>query len=119
MADGGQEDGSDALDLFDILTQDLVHMGADELPEVDQLFSQVPLPSDFDCLPTASENPKAKITPSRFGPVMCDTDIAHLQTKAVPVSTRWRDWADYLLNMGISDLVFHLEIVMESLSTTT
>ena len=43
MAVGEQES------LFDvILTQSLFNPGVDGLPQVDQLFSQLPLPEDFE-----------------------------------------------------------------------
>ena len=42
---------ADEHELFDILTQNLVYSGADcddDLPELDELFSQAPLPSDIE-----------------------------------------------------------------------
>ena len=84
---------TDIDDIFDLLTQDLVYTGADyedELPEVDQLFSQVPLPSDFDFELQRDPPPssavqqgtrqnsgtQAKPHPSRFGPLVSESDIA-------------------------------------------
>lgn len=95
----------DALDdFFNILTQNLVYSeadGYDELPEVDQLFSQVLLPSEFDfglLQPSPSESsvqeieqsssvqeteickeldaPAETLRPSRFGPLVSQSDIA-------------------------------------------
>ena len=40
--------------LFDLLTQSLFDPGLDDLPEVDQLFSQVPLPEDFELEPVVT-----------------------------------------------------------------
>jgi hypothetical protein len=42
---------ADEYELFDTLTKNLVYSGADgddDLPEIDELFSQVPLSSDID-----------------------------------------------------------------------
>ena len=43
---------TESYDLFELLTQSLFDPGADDLPEVDQLLSQVPLPEDFELEPT-------------------------------------------------------------------
>ena len=81
-------------DIFHVLTHDLVLTGADdkdELPEVDELFSQVLLPPDFDFelhhnhLPSSAVQQETRqkelgvqteSQPSRFGPLVSKSDIA-------------------------------------------
>ena len=64
---------------FDLLTQSLFNPGEDDLPEVDQLFSQVPLPDDFD-EPAASGTSADN---GRFGPLVTDSEVSNLQEAAV------------------------------------
>ena len=97
----------------------------DELPEVDELFSQVPLPSDFDVGPPQDPSPSSSLldsTPdireradaqaSRFGPLVSASDIVSRQKASVPANTRknsnwamnvWRDWAEYRSKQNPSD----------------
>ena len=93
----------------------------DELPEVDKLFSQVPLPEDFELQPAAtsivsgepswtSETHQALTTanaqPSgqRFGPIMAECGISKQQEAAIPANTKkntnwamnvWKEWVNY------------------------
>ena len=90
---------ADEHELFDILTQNLVYSGADcddDLPELDELFSQAPLPSDIDLgLPQdpwlnslvqgtheickESDAQAETQRPSTFGPLVSESDIAGRQ----------------------------------------
>ena len=97
--------------------------GLDDLTEVDQLFSQVPLPEDFELEPVATMVPGstdamvpgstdamvpgstdatdqthviADAGPSnqRFGPLVGESDISKLQKAAVPANTKKNtNWA--------------------------
>ena len=126
--DDSQEDN-----LFDILTQNLVYSRADdddELPEVDELFSQVPLPSDFDFGPPQDPSPSSSLqdsTPdirewadaqaetqqppstSRFGPLVSASDIVSRQKASVPANTRMNSnwamnvWREYRSKQNPSD----------------
>ena len=42
---------TESYNLFELLTQSLFDPGVDDLPVVDQLLSQVPLPEDFELEP--------------------------------------------------------------------
>ena len=88
--------------LFDLLTQSLFNPSEDDLPEVDQLFSQVPLPDDFDNLEPAASG--TSTDNGRFGPLVTDSEVSNLQEAAVPTNTKknttwamnvWKEWATY------------------------
>ena len=90
--------------LFDLLTQSLFDSGVDTFPEVDQLFSQVLLPKDFEFEPSAAivdeapdstgekclDRTLADAGPSgeRFGPLVSESDISNLQKAAIPANTK-------------------------------
>ena len=86
---------ADKYELFDTLTQNLVYSGADgndDLHEIDELFSQVPLPSDIylglaqytslnSSVREISKELEAQAEtqrPSRFGPLVSESDIISL-----------------------------------------
>ena len=79
----------EADDLFDILTQNLVYTvqdGEGAFPDVDELFSQVPLPSEFDIsfaedasTPVSLRNHNGADN-SRFAPVSESTSV-HLRSR--------------------------------------
>ena len=80
--------------------------------EVDQLFSQVPLPSDFDSLSDLASSAEARNPPSRFSPVVSNSEVNVRPQAAVPANTRkntnwalnvWHDWAAYRLKHNPSD----------------
>ena len=92
-------------DLFDILTQNLGANDDNELPEVDELFSQVPLLSDFEFGLPQDQSPLLDSTPdicewtdvqaetqqppcTRFGPLVSASNIVTWQKASVPVNTR-------------------------------
>ena len=94
---------ADEYELFDTLTKNLVYSGADgddDLPEIDELFSQVPLSSDIDlglpqdppwnslfqgtheiCKELDAEAETQR--PSRFGPLVSETDIIIWPAKGI------------------------------------
>ena len=112
---------ADEYELFDILTQNLIYSGADDDDDLPELFSQVPLLSDIDLgLPQdpslnspvqgsheickESDAQAETHRPSRFGPLLSESDISGRQKASVAVNTRknsnwvlnvWRDWAEY------------------------
>ena len=119
---GGAGDRAGEDDLFDIPTQNLVCAdGYDELPIVDQLFSQVPLPAEFSfgsepsverCKTVEQTSPmqeteetereiceesvaSAETTRStRFGLLVSRSDIADRQKTSVPPNTHKNtNWA--------------------------
>ena len=87
----------EADDLFDILTQNLVYTvqdGEGAFPDVDELFSQVPLPLEFDfslaedsSTPVSLRNHNGADN-SRFAPIVSDSEVAARQRASVPVNTR-------------------------------
>ena len=111
-----EREGAEMECLFDLLTQSLFDPGLDDLPEVDPLFSQVPLPEDFELEPVATmvtgstdatdqTHVIADTGPSnqRFGPLVSESDISKLQKAAVPANTKkntnwalnvWKEWAN-------------------------
>ena len=81
-----------------------------DLPEVDQLFSQIPLPQGLeDGLLKQSKRTRSVTQPSppedaRFGPLVTQSQITAVQNSGVPVNTKkntswavnvWTQWADY------------------------
>ena len=94
--------------LFDLLTQSKFDPGANYLPEVDQLFSHVPLPNDFEFsalfADIVSEAPGPILWAQllsleasggqHFGPTVTESDISNLQKAAVPANTKKNtNWA--------------------------
>jgi hypothetical protein len=95
----------------------LVYSGADgddDLHEIDELFSQVPLPSDIyfglaqytslnSSVHEISKELEAQAEtqrPSRFGPLVSESDISRWQKASVEATERivmgvWRECAEY------------------------
>ena len=121
----------EADDLFDILTQNKVYTvpdGEGAFPDVDELFSQVPFPSEFDI--SLAEDSSTPVSlgnhngadNSRFAPIVSDSEVAARQRASVPVNTRknsnwafnvWREYRQkrdpsdaprYLLTMGVDEI---------------
>ena len=81
-----------------------------DLSEVDQLFSQIPLPQGLeDGLLEQPKCTRSVTQPSppedaRFGPLVTQSQITAVQNSGVPVNTKkntswavnvWTEWADY------------------------
>lgn len=88
-----------------------------KMPDIDKLFSQVPLPEDFE--DSASDSARANLPKSeqvqlgpneiadqttRFGPLVTNSQIICAQKATVPANTQkstnwamnmWNEWADY------------------------
>jgi len=57
----------------------------DELPEVDQLFSQIPLLQDLEEAPEEASTP---VPTARFGPLVTASQITAVQKAGVPENTK-------------------------------
>ena len=93
-----------------------------DLPEVDQLFSQIPLPQGLEdglleqpkC--TRSVTQPSSPEDARFGPFVTQSQTA-VQNSGVPVNTKkntswavnvWTEWADYRRHRCPTECPLHL-----------